>query len=329
MTDLPKEMRVVEIAAAGGPENLREAMRPLPVPRHGEVLIRVAYAGVNRPDVFQRKGFYPVPKGASDLPGLEVSGHVAAIGAGVTEWKPGDTVCALTPGGGYAEYVAVPAGHCLPVPAGMDLLQAGGLCETAFTVWSNLVRRGGLVAGERFLVHGGSSGIGTMAIQLGVALGARVFATAGSDEKCAACAELGAEAINYRGSDFAEVLKAEGGANVILDMVGGAYLERNLDSLMDDGRLVLIAHLKGAKAEADLGQIMRRRLTVTGSTLRPQSDAAKTAIAQDLRRHVWPLIEAGHIRILVDSQYDLAEAGLAHERMESSAHIGKIILKVA
>lgn len=328
MTDLPEQMRVVEITEAGGPENLREALRPLPAPRHGEVLIRVAYAGVNRPDVFQRKGFYPVPKGASDLPGLEVSGHIAAIGSGVSDWAIGDKVCALTPGGGYAEYVAAPAGHSLPVPEGMGLLEAGGLCETAFTVWSNLVGRGGLVAGERFLVHGGSSGIGTMAIQLGVALGARVFATAGSDEKCAACAELGAEAINYRDSDFAEILKAAGGVHVILDMVGGAYLERNLNSLVDDGRLVLIAHLKGAKAEADLGQIMRRRLSVTGSTLRPQSDAAKNAIAQQLRKKVWPLIQAGHIRILVDSQFDLADAGLAHERMESSAHIGKIILKV-
>lgn len=329
MIELPQEMRAVEIMAAGGPENLRQTTRPLPVTGYGEVLIRVSYAGVNRPDIFQRMGFYPVPAGASDLPGLEVSGHIAAIGPGVTGLAVGDAVCALTPGGGYAEYVAVPAGHCLPVPAGMDLLQAGGLCETAYTVWSNVVMRGGLAAGEKFLVHGGSSGIGTMAIQLGVALGARVFATAGSDDKCAACAGLGAEAINYRDSDFAEILKADGGVNLILDMVGGAYLDKNLRSLQDDGRLVLIAHLKGAKAEADLGQIMRRRLTVTGSTLRPQSDAAKSAIAEQLRAQVWPLIEAGHIRILVDSQFDLADAGLAHERMESSAHIGKIILKVA
>lgn len=326
---LPQEMTAVEITAPGGPEVLRPARRPVPVPRHDEVLIRVAHAGVNRPDCMQRAGLYPVPPGASDLPGLEVSGHVAAIGAGVREWQVGDAVCALLPGGGYAEYAVTPAAHCLPVPAGMDLRAAAGLCETGFTVWSNVVMRGKLRAGERFLVHGGSSGIGTMAIQVARALGARVFATAGSDEKCAACESLGAEAINYRTADFVDILRGAGGADLILDMVSGPYFARNIKALADDGRLVIIAFLQGARVDASLAEILFRRLTVTGSTLRPQSHRAKAAIAASLRRDLWPLIEAGHIRTIIDSHVPLAEAAAAHARMETSDHIGKIILDVA
>ena len=326
---LPQEMTAVEITAPGGPEVLRPARRPVPVPRHDEVLIRVAHAGVNRPDCMQRAGLYPVPPGASDLPGLEVSGHVAAIGAGVREWQVGDAVCALLPGGGYAEYAVTPAAHCLPVPAGMDLRAAAGLCETGFTVWSNVVMRGKLRAGERFLVHGGSSGIGTMAIQVARALGARIFATAGSDEKCAACESLGAEAINYRTADFVDILRGAGGADLIIDMVSGPYFTRNIKALADDGRLVIIAFLQGARVDASLAEILFRRLTVTGSTLRPQSHRAKAAIAASLRRDLWPLIEAGQVRTIIDSHLPLAEAAAAHARMETSDHIGKIILDVA
>lgn len=326
---LPLEMTAVEIAAPGGPEVLRPSRRPLPVSRHDEVLIRVAHAGVNRPDLFQRAGAYPAPAGASDLPGLEVSGHVAAIGAGVQDWQPGDAVCALLPGGGYAEYAVTPAAHCLPVPAGMGLREAAGLCETAFTVWSNVVMRGGLRAGERFLVHGGSSGIGTMAIQVAHALGARVFATAGSAGKCAACAGLGAHAINYREADFVEVLRGVGGADLVLDMVGGSYFRRNIKAMANDGRMVIIASLEGPKVDANLNEIMARRLTITGSTLRPQSTACKARIAAELRRHLWPLIEAGRVRVLVDQHFPLAEAAKAHRRMETAPPIGKIILDMA
>ncbi|MGR3592622.1 MAG: NAD(P)H-quinone oxidoreductase [Limimaricola soesokkakensis] len=322
-------MRAVEITRPGGPEVLRETTRPRPEPQHGEVLIDVAFAGVNRPDALQRAGAYAPPPDASDLPGLEVSGHVAAIGPGVTQWAVGDTVCALTPGGGYAEAVVAPASHCLPVPRGMGLRQAACLPETFFTVWSNVFMRGGLKSGERFLVHGGSSGIGTTAIQLAHAFGARVFATAGSEEKCVACARLGAErAINYRETDFVEALRAEGGADLILDMVGGDYVARNLKSLADDGRLVQIAFLQGPKMELNLAPLMMRRLTITGSTLRPQSVAAKAAIAADLRAEVWPLLDAGRIGPVMDSTFPLAEAAAAHARMESSAHIGKIVLEV-
>lgn len=326
---LPQDMTVVEITEAGGPEVLKPARRPVPIPSHDEVLIRVAHAGVNRPDCLQRAGHYPVPPGASDLPGLEVSGHVAAIGAGVQEWRVGDAVCALLPGGGYAEYAVTPAAHCLPVPAGMDLRAAAGLCETGFTVWSNVVMRGKLRAGERFLVHGGSSGIGTMAIQVARALGARVFATAGSDEKCDACTKLGAEAINYRTQDFMQILRDAGGADLILDMVSGPYFPRNIKSLADDGRLVVIAFLQGARVEANLGEILGRRLTVTGSTLRPQSARNKAVIADSLRRNLWPLIDAGHLHTVIDSHFALKDAADAHARMESSEHIGKIILDVA
>jgi len=322
-------MQAIEISKPGGPDVLQLTDRPMPVPANDHVVIKVAYAGVNRPDALQRAGMYNPPKGASDLPGLEASGEVVACGAGVTSVKVGDQVCALLPGGGYAQYVATPAAHCLPVPWGMSLAQAACLPETFFTVWSNVFMRGGLQAGQRFLVHGGSSGIGTTAIQLAKAFGARVFATAGSDEKCAACVGLGAEAAyNYREDDFVEKMQALGGADLILDMVGGPYIQRNLKSLADDGTLVQIAFLQGPKAELNLVQLMTRRLTVTGSTLRPQSDLAKARIADALRAQVWPLLNTGQIAPMMDQEFALADAAAAHARMESSAHIGKIVLKV-
>lgn len=323
-------MQAVEITKPGGPEVLALTDRPMPEPAHDQVVIQVAYAGVNRPDALQRAGLYNPPAGASDLPGLEASGEVVACGAGVTTLSVGDQVCALLPGGGYAEYVATPAAHCLLIPRGLTLQQAACLPETFFTVWSNVFMRGGLQAGERFLVHGGSSGIGTTAIQLAKAFGARVFVTAGSDEKCAACVALGAEgAINYRKDDFVEKMKVEGGADLILDMVGGPYIQRNLKALADDGRLVQIAFLQGPKMELNLIQLMTRRLTMTGSTLRPQSDLAKARIAAQLREKVWPLIAAGKIAPVMDQEFALADAASAHARMESSAHIGKIVLKVS
>ncbi|MGY6534438.1 MAG: NAD(P)H-quinone oxidoreductase [Pararhodobacter sp.] len=324
------KMRVIEIKAPGGPEMLTPAERAVPVPGAGEIIIRVAWAGVNRPDALQRAGAYAPPAGASDLPGLEVAGHVAAVGPGVTRWREGDAVCALTPGGGYAEYVATPAAHALPVPQGMSLHQAACLPETFFTVWTNVFQRGRLQAGERFLVHGGSSGIGTTAIQLAAVRGARVFATAGSAEKCAACTDLGAErAINYREADFVAEIKAEGGANLILDMVGGDYLPRNVQALADDGRLVQIAFLQGPKVTLNFAQVMTRRLTITGSTLRPQSDAAKARIASELEAEVWPLLASGRVAPVMDQVFPLDRAAEAHARMESSAHIGKIALEVA
>ncbi|MFN3663492.1 NAD(P)H-quinone oxidoreductase [Yoonia sp.] len=321
-------MQAIEVTQPGGPEVLALTTRPMPEPAHDQVVIKVAYAGVNRPDALQRAGLYNPPAGASDLPGLECAGEVAALGAGVTDWQIGDQVCALLPGGGYAEYVATPAAHCLPVPRGLSLAQAACLPETFFTVWSNVFMRGGLQAGERFLVHGGSSGIGTTAIQLAHAFGARVFATAGSDDKCAACVALGAEAaFNYRDADFVAEMKERGRADLILDMVGGSYIQRNISALADDGRLVQIAFLQGPKVELNLVQVMTRRLTITGSTLRPQSEA-KARIAQALRQHVWPLIAAGKIAPVMDQEFALADAAAAHARMESSAHIGKIVLKV-
>ena len=322
-------MKVIEITAHGGPEVLQAATRKIESPAAGEVQIAVAYAGVNRPDALQRAGLYNPPKGASDLPGLEAAGEICAVGPGVTEWQVGDQVCALLPGGGYAERVNSPAAHCLPVPGSLSLKEAACLPETFFTVWSNVFMRGGLSAGERLLVHGGSSGIGTTAIQLAKVFGARVFATAGSDEKCAACVELGAErAINYRSDDFVEVMRDVGGADLILDMVGGPYMPRNLKALADDGRLVQIAFLQGPKVEMNFVQLMTRRLTITGSTLRPQSDLAKARIAQELKKHVWPLIEAGRVRPVMDEEYPLDQAHAAHARMEGGAHIGKIVLKV-
>lgn len=323
-------MRVIEISRPGGPEVLVPARRAEPVPGEGEIVIRVAWAGVNRPDALQRAGAYAPPPGASDLPGLEASGHVAAVGPGVTRWREGDAVCALLPGGGYAEYVTTPAAHALPVPDGMDLRAAACLPETFFTVWTNVFERGGLQAGERFLVHGGSSGIGTTAIQLAAARGARVFTTAGNDEKCAACTRLGAErAINYREEDFVEILRGEGGADLILDMVGGDYMPRNIKALANDGRLVQIAFLQGPKVELNFAEMMVRRLTITGSTLRPQSVAAKAHIAAALEAEVWPLLSSGRIAPVIDAEFPLEEAASAHARMESSAHIGKIVLKVA
>jgi NADPH:quinone reductase len=322
-------MRAVEITKAGGPEVLQLCERPMPKAGHGDVVIKVAYAGVNRPDALQRAGSYAPPPTASDLPGLEAAGEIVAIGAGVSEWSVGDQVCALLPGGGYAEYVATPAAHCLPVPDGMGLKEAACLPETYFTVFSNVFQRGGLQAGERFLVHGGSSGIGTTAIQLGKLFGARVFTTAGSDEKCAACLELGAErAINYREEDFTEVMKGEGGADLILDMVGGEYLPRNVNTLAHDGRLVQIAFLQGPKIELNFALMMMKRLTITGSTLRPQSDLAKARIADALREQVWPLLNAGRLGPVMDSEFNLADAAAAHTHMESSGHIGKIVLRV-
>ena len=327
---MPTMMRAIEIAKPGGPEVMTSVERPIPVPGHGQVRIRVAYAGVNRPDALQRAGMYAPPPTASDLPGLEASGVVDAVGEGVSGLQAGDEVCALLPGGGYAEYVVTPAAHCLPIPTGLSLREAACLPETCFTVWSNVFMRGGLKAGERFLVPGASSGIGTTAIQIASALGARVFTTAGSKEKCKVCRSLGAElALNYHEDDFVLALRSEGGANLILDMVGGPYFERNLKALADEGRLVQIAFLQGAKIEANLAQIMMRRLTFTGSTLRPQSDLAKAAIAIELLENVWPLIEAGKFRPVMDREFDLAKASDAHACMESSAHIGKIVLRVA
>ncbi|MEO9631527.1 MAG: NAD(P)H-quinone oxidoreductase [Sulfitobacter sp.] len=326
---MTETMRAIEITEPGGPDVLQGTTRPRPQPKHGQVIIKVAYAGVDRPDALQRAGKYAPPPTASDLPGLEASGEVVEVGPGVTTLAPGDLVCALLPGGGYAEYVATPAAHCLPIPEGMGLKEAACLPETFFTVWSNLFMRGGLKAGEKVLIHGGSSGIGTTAIQLARILGARVFVTAGTDSKCTACMKLGAEvAINYRDTDFVDVLQAEGGADVILDMVGGSYINRNLKALAEDGRLVQIAFLQGAKQEVNFVTLMTRRLTMTGSTLRPQSDLAKARIAEELLQNVWPLLEQGRVAPVMDSTYDLSEANDAHRRMEASGHIGKIVLKV-
>ena len=327
---MTKEMRAIEISTPGGPEVLQPASRLRPDPAHGQVIIKVAWAGVNRPDALQRAGLYNPPPTASDLPGLEASGTIVALGSGVSGWNVGDQVCALLPGGGYAEYVATPATHCLPVPEGMGLKQAACLPETFFTVWSNVFVRGGLKGGERVLIHGGSSGIGTTAIQLAHHFGARVFVTAGSEEKCQACRDLGAEvAINYRDANFVEVMKKQGGADLILDMVGGSYIQRNLNALADDGRLVQIAFLQGPKVEINMMQVMTRRMTMTGSTLRPQSDLAKARIAQDLSEAVWPLLTTGRIGPVMDSEFPLDKASDAHARMESGDHIGKIVLEVA
>ncbi|EKE44349.1 alcohol dehydrogenase, zinc-containing [Oceaniovalibus guishaninsula JLT2003] len=326
---LPDEMTAIEIAGnGGGPEVLRPTTRPVPRPGPGQVVIRVAWAGVNRPDVAQRAGTYAPPPGASDLPGLESSGHVAAVGDGVG-WNVGDAVCGLLPGGGYAEYVRTQADHVLRVPDGMALREAACLPETYFTVWSNVVMRGRLEAGERFLVHGGSSGIGTTAIQIARMLDARVWATAGTDDKCRVCADLGAEAINYRNADFVEILRDAGGANLILDMVGGDYVPRNVKALADDGRLVQIAFLQGPQVALNLAPLMMRRLTLTGSTLRPQSDLAKARIADSLRETVWPWLDAGRIGPIMDSEFALDDAANAHRRMEEGDHVGKIVLRVA
>lgn len=323
-------MLAMEISEPGGPDVLKPASVPVPVPAYGQIIIRVAYAGVNRPDALQRAGAYAPPPSASPLPGLEASGTVVAMGQGVARWQIGDKVTALLPGGGYAEYVATSASHALAIPDGMSLREAACLPETCFTVWSNVVMRGRLKAGERFLVHGGTSGIGTTAIQIARALGARVFATAASAEKCDLCLALGAErAINYNAEDFVDILRAEDGADLILDMVGGSYLPRNIKALADDGRLVQIAFLQGAKVEVNLAELMMRRLTLTGSTLRPQSDFAKTRIAEAVEAQVWPMIARGAFRVVMDSEFGLTEAPAAHRRVESPGHMGKIVLKVA
>jgi NADPH2:quinone reductase len=325
-------MKCIEISKPGGPEVLVLAERPAPAPKANEILVKVAAAGVNRPDVAQRAGKYPPPPDASDLPGLEIAGEVAACGAGVTMWKPGDPVCALAHGGGYAEYCVVPEVQALPIPKGLTAVEAASLPETFFTVWSNVFDRGRLAPGESLLVQGGSSGIGVTAIQMAAAMGNRVFATAGSDEKCAACVKLGAEkAINYRTQDFAaEVLAATGGrgVDVVLDMVGGDYVPREIGCMAEDGRLVFIAVLGGWKTELNITHVMLKRLTVTGSTLRPRPVAFKGAIAKSLREKVWPLIEAKKIRPVIFKTFTLAQASEAHRLMESSQHIGKIILTV-
>lgn len=328
---LPTTMPAVEISRPGGPDVLRLAERPLPQPGEQEVLIAVAAAGVNRPDCFQRAGLYPPPPGASDLPGLEVAGTVVRTGPGVSRWKEGDQVCALTPGGGYAAYCVAPAGHCLPVPRGLTLTEAACLPETTFTVWINVFERGRLSPGETLLIQGGSSGIGVTAIQMAKSLGHRVFVTAGSAEKCAACVQLGADrAIHYKAEDFVEVVKSltQGkGVDVILDMVGGSYIPRELRCLADDGRLSIIAFLGGSRAEVDFNDVLRRRLTITGSTLRPRTIAFKSGIAATLEQRIWPLIEAGRIRPVIHSRFPAAQAAQAHTLMESSSHVGKIVLE--
>jgi len=329
---LPSTMRAVEITEHGKPEVLRVGERAVPQPKQGEVLVRVAAAGVNRPDVLQRMGHYPVPPGASDIPGLEIAGTVVAVGEGVSTWNVGDALCALVQGGGYAEYCTAPAPQCLPIPKGLTAVDAASLPETFFTVWSNVYDRARLAPGESFLVQGGTSGIGVTAIQMAKAFGHKVLATAGSPQKCSACVELGADrAINYRTEDFVAVVKevTEGrGVNVILDMVGGEYVDRELKCLADDGRLVIIAMLGGARSNVNLNEILRRRLTVTGSTLRPRPVSFKGAIARALREKVWPHIESGAIKPVVYRIFPLAEAAHAHALMESGAHIGKIVLSL-
>ncbi len=325
-------MRAVEITEPGGPEVLRVVARPVPAAGPGDLLIRVAAAGVNRPDVLQRMGRYAPPPGTTDIPGLEVAGTVAAVGPDVRGWSVDDTVCALLAGGGYAEWCAAPAPQCLPIPAGLSMVEAAGLPETTFTVWTNVFERGRLAPGETLLVHGGSSGIGTTAIPIAKALGARVFATAGTPEKCAACQRLGAErAIDYRRGDFVAVardLTGGRGVDVILDMVGGDYVARNLACLAVDGRLVQIAFLRGPRVELDLVTVMAKRLTITGSTLRARSVEEKGAIARAVKERVWPLVAAGTFRPTIDSTFPLERAADAHRRMESGAHVGKIILTV-
>ncbi len=329
---LPQTMRCIEIATPGGPEVLRLATRPVPRPAAGEVLIQVVAAGINGPDIYQRKGLYPPPPGASDIPGLEVAGTIVAIGEGVERWRPGDRCCALLSGGGYAEFCTAPAGQCLPVPRGVSMVEAAALPETFFTVWSNVFERARLAPGESLLVHGGAGGIGTTAIQMASRLGHRVFTTAAGPEHCARLVALGAaRAIDYLAEDFVAVVKeATGGAgvDVILDIVGGDYVQRNIASLARDGRLVNIAFNKGSRVEIDLMPVMLRRLTLTGSTLRIQSVERKTQIARALEERIWPLLERGEIRPLIHAQLPLAEAAEGHRIMESARHIGKIVLTV-
>jgi len=329
---LPETMAAIEISTPGAPEVLRPTRRPVPAPRPGDVVIRVAAAGINRPDLLQRAGAYPAPPGASDLPGLEVAGTIAALGDGVSGWALGAEVCALVAGGGYAEYCAVDSRHCLPLPAGYDMVRAAALPETLFTVWHNVVERGRLGAGESFLVHGGAGGIGSTAIQMAKALGARVFATAGGAAKCDACRAFGADrAIDHTAEDFVAVIKDETGGrgvDVILDMVGGAYVARNIRALAVEGRLVSIAFLQGSTVEVNLMPVMLKRLTLTGSTLRPQSDDAKAAMAAALRARLWPLLDQGAIAPRIHATFPLSEAAEAHRMMEANTHVGKIVLTV-
>lgn len=330
--DLPDSMTAVEILGVGGPEQLRLGTRPMPRPAVGEVLVRVAAAGVNRPDVMQRQGRHPPPPGASDIPGLEIAGEIAAVGPEVAGLSPGDRVCALLPGGGYAGFAVAAAPLCLPVPDGFTMIEAAALPETFFTVWTNLFERGRLCAGETVLIHGGTSGIGTVAIQLAKAFGARVFATAGTTAKARACEKFGAvRGIDYRTEDFVAVLRDETagrGVDVVLDMVAGSYVNRNLEAAAMEGRIVTISLLGGPRAEIDMLTILRKRLTLTGSTLRQRSVPEKSAIAAGLRRRVWPLLDSGSVRPVIFATFPLAEAGAAQRLMESSTHIGKIVLDV-
>jgi len=330
MAAIPTTMTAIGISKPGAPDVLVPEQRPVPQPGEGEVLVKVAAAGVNRPDVFQRMGHYPPPKGASDIPGLELAGEVVALGAGAKRWKVGDKLTALVAGGGYAEYCVVPEPQALPVPAGFSMVEAAAMPETFFTVWHNVFERGALKSGESILIHGGSSGIGTVAIMLAKAFGARVFATAGSAEKCDACKKLGAEvAINYKTEDFVAVVKqatANAGIDVILDMVGGDYVDRNYQCAAVEGRIVQIAFLNSSKATVDFRQMLQKRLTHTGSGLRPRSVADKGKMARAMEEKVWPLLNAGKVRPVIDSTFPLAEAAKAHARMESSQHIGKIVL---
>ena len=330
MSAVPPTMTCVEIRKPGGPEALVPTTRPVPLPKDGEILVKVAAAGVNRPDIAQRAGLYPPPPGASDLPGLEVAGTVAALGAGVTDWTVGEAVCALTPGGGYAEYCTVPAPQCLPLPKGYDMLRAAALPENYFTVWHNLFERGGLASGETALIHGGASGIGTTAIQLAKAFGAKVVTTVRNAHKAEAVRALGADhAVLYKDNDWAaEVKKLVGGVDVVLDMVAGDYLPKNLQLLKPDGRCVVIALLGGASATVSAGLVMVNRLTLTGSTLRPQSVAAKGRMAAGLRQKVWPLLEAGRIGPVIFKTFPLAEAAAAHAELERADHVGKVMLTV-
>ena len=332
MPDLPETMTAIDIAEPGGPDVLRPVERRLPHAGESELLVRIRAAGVNRPDAMQRKGLYPPPKGASDIPGLEFAGEVVALGRGASRFALGDRVTALVQGGGYAEYAVVDETNALPVPRGLSMIEAAAIPETYFTVWTNVFDRGRLAAGETILIHGGSSGIGTTAVQLAKAFGATVMVTAGSDGKCAACLKLGADlAINYLTEDFVEKVKAftsGRGADVILDMVAGDYVDRNLEAAAEEGRVVQIAVMNGAEVEINVLRIMLKRLTLTGSTLRPRPVAFKAAIAEALRKNVWPLLEAGKAKPVIDSTFPLREAAKAHARLEASAHIGKIVLTV-
>jgi NADPH2:quinone reductase len=332
MPELPAKMTTVAIRAPGGPEVLVAEQRPVPQPGEGEVLVKVAAAGVNRPDVAQRQGNYPPPKGATDIPGLEIAGEIVALGAGVTRWKLGDKVMALVVGGGYAEYCPAHESHCLPIPAGLSMVEAAAIPETFFTVWHNAFERGRLKPGETLLVHGGTSGIGTTAIQLAKAFGAKVITTAGSAAKCEACRKLGADvAVNYKSEDFVTATKAATGgkgADVVLDMVGGDYIERNYEAAAVDGRIVQIAFLGRSKATVDFTRLMLKRLTHTGSTLRARAVPDKAAIARAVEAQALPLIAAGKLKPLIDSTFPLAQAAAAHAKMEASSHIGKIVLVV-